>query len=175
MVRSWAGAVAAVLLAVPGQASAEVKASAADGLSLEFKGELAMPRDAAFQRVVAVGSWWSDAHTYSGKASAMTIVPAAGGCWCETWSGGEVEHGRVIAVMTNQILRLQSALGPLQGTGVNGALTFTLADGPQPMTTSITLTYEVVGSSLSNLTAMAAPVDMVMKEQFDRLIAGKQP
>ena len=100
----------------------------------------------------------------------MSVDPVAGGCWCEMWAGGEVEHGRVILMMRNEMLRFQTALGPLQDTGVNAAMTITLADGPTPETTSVTMDYKVVGSSLTGLAAMAAPVDGVLQEQFDRLV-----
>lgn len=168
IVRILAGAVALAMLAPP--AIAEVKQAAADGLILQFKGEMPAPREAAWSRVLSVGSWWNDAHTYSGKAANMSIDAVAGGCWCEMWADGEVEHGRVVSMMRNQVLRLQTALGPLQETGVSGALTITLADGATSGTTSVTMDYKVVGSSLSNLAVMAAPVDGVMQEQFNSLM-----
>ena len=163
-----AGAVLASAIAVP--AHAEVKASAPDGLVLQYKGQVPLVRAETWKRLVALGSWWSDAHTYSGSASNMTIDPMAGGCWCETWPGGEIEHGRVVLAMPDQMLRLSAALGPLQDLGVTGALTVTLEDGPAASTTGITWDYKVVGSSLSNLTPIAKLVDGVMQEQFDRLI-----
>jgi hypothetical protein len=100
----------------------------------------------------------------------MSVDAVAGGCWCEMWSGGEVEHGRVVTMMTNQVLRFQTALGPLQSTGVNAVMSFTLSEGPSPSTTGVTMDYSVIGSSLTNLAPMAAPVDGVLQEQFDRLI-----
>ncbi|MDP3736624.1 MAG: hypothetical protein Q8R02_04495 [Hyphomonadaceae bacterium] len=166
--RVFAGAVALAAMAAP--AFAEVKAAAADGLVFQFKGQMAMPRDAAWTRLLAIGSWWSSAHTYSGDAANMSIDPVAGGCWCEMWSDGEVEHGRVISMMRNDVLRFQTALGPLQDTGVSAVMTFTLAEGPAAGTTSVTMDYNVVGSSLTNLTPLASPVDGVLQEQFNRLI-----
>ncbi len=35
-----------------------------------------------------IGNWWSDAHTYSGKASNLTLRNEPGGCFCETLPGG---------------------------------------------------------------------------------------
>ena len=163
-----AGAVLASAIVVP--ARAEVKASAPDGLVLHYKGQVPLARDEAWKRLVALGTWWSDAHTYSGSASNMTVDPMAGGCWCEIWPGGEIEHGRVVLAMPNQMLRFSTALGPLQDLGVSGALTVTLEDGAASGATSITWDYKVVGSSLTNLEPMAKPVDGVMQEQFDRLV-----
>ena len=165
---SLAGAVLAFALAVP--AHAEVKASAPDGLVLQHKGQIPLARAEAWKRLVALGSWWSDAHTYSGSASNMTVDPMAGGCWCEVWPDGEIEHGRVVLAMPGQMLRFSTALGPLQDLGVNGALTVTLEDGAASGTTGVTWDYKVVGSSLTDLTPMAKLVDGVLQEQFDRLV-----
>ncbi|HEX5008632.1 MAG TPA: hypothetical protein VFV70_16070 [Hyphomonadaceae bacterium] len=147
-----------------------MKASAADGLVFQYKGQVSVARAEVWKRLVAIGSWWSDAHTYSGSASNMTIDPMAGGCWCETWPGGEVEHGRVVLAMPGQTLRLSAALGPLQDLAVGGALTVTLGDGATSGATSITMDYKVVGSSLTNLAPLANVIDGVIQEQFDRLI-----
>lgn len=172
MLRAGCAAVLAAALAFGGGvAAAEVKSSAPDGMVLEFKGRMALPREAAFARVLALGTWWADSHTYSGKGSSMTVDPVAGGCWCELWDGGEVEHGRVIMLMKNQSIRFASALGPLQDLGVSAALTISVGDGPDDGASDVTMTYKVVGSSLSGLNTMAPIVDMVLKEQFDRLIA----
>ncbi|HEY7799959.1 MAG TPA: hypothetical protein VIA80_14415 [Hyphomonadaceae bacterium] len=163
-----AGAVLACAIAVP--ANAEVKASAPDGLVFQYKGQVPLARAEAWKRLIAIGSWWSDGHTYSGSASNMTIDPMAGGCWCETWPGGEIEHGRVALAMPDQMLRLSAALGPLQDLGVSGALTVTFEDGATSGATGVTWDYKVVGSSLTNLAPMAQVVDGVMQEQFDRLV-----
>jgi uncharacterized protein YndB with AHSA1/START domain len=163
--------IAGIAVAMSMSAMAEVKASAPDGLMFQYKGELPLAREAAWKRVLAVGTWWNDEHTYSGKGANMTVDAVAGGCWCEMWSGGEVEHGRVVTIMNNEMLRFQTALGPLQGLGVNAIMTWTLADGSSPGTTSVTMDYSVVGSSLTNLVPMAAPVDGVLQEQFGRLVA----
>jgi uncharacterized protein YndB with AHSA1/START domain len=169
--KTFAAALTVIALAAP--ALAEVKAAAADGMILQFKGELPLAREAAWKRVIAIGSWWNGAHSYSGMASNIKIDPKAGGCWCEKWPGGQVEHGRVIMVMPKETLRFAAGLGPLQDTGVNAALTITLADGASPGTTSVTWDYKVVGSSLTNLAPMAPLVDGVLQEQFDRLIKPK--
>jgi len=163
-------ALAIAVAAMAGPAQAEVKASSPDGMIIQIKGEMALGREAAWARLIRIGSWWSDGHTYSGKASSMTVDAVAGGCWCEMWEGGEVEHGRVISIQPNKAVRFASALGPLQGLGVNGVLTLTLADGSAPGKTAVTFDMIVTGSSLSGLDKMAGPVNGVLQEQFDRLI-----
>lgn len=171
MLKSFLAALALAAAASP--AFADVKASAPDALTIQFKGVMPLDKAAAYARSLAVGKWWSDQHTYSGKAANMTVEPKAGGCWCEKWAGGEVEHGRVVAMMKNQMVRYSAALGPLQATGVNAMLTITLADGASPNQTAVTMDYVVVGSSLSGLDKMSTPVDGVLKEQFDKFVLGR--
>jgi uncharacterized protein YndB with AHSA1/START domain len=163
------GAIALVLALAP-TALAEVKASAPDALVTEQRAEVAMTKEALWARLVQPALWWSDDHTYSQSAANLSLKPVAGGCWCETWKGGAVEHGRVIAIMPNQLLRLDAALGPLQELGVKGLLTFQIADARTPGRIVVTMTYRVVGSSASKLDAMADPVDGVLGEQFDHLV-----
>lgn len=164
-------AFAAALLGGPAQA--DVKAAAPDGLIIQIKTEVALDRDDAWARLLDIGSWWSSSHTYSGNAESMNIDAVAGGCWCELWSGGEVEHGRVVLVMPKETLRFSSALGPLQEMGVSGALTFTLADGPSPSRTVVTVDFKVSGSSLSGLDKLAPVIDGVMAEQITRYASAK--
>lgn len=159
--------------AFAGAAYAEVKAKAPDGMFLQIVAQVPLDRDATWARLVNLPSWWAGSHTYSGDAERLSLDAQAGGCWCEIWGGGEVEHGRVVMVMPLQTLRVDAALGPLQAMGVTGALTFTLADGGTSGTTKITVDYKVSGSSLSGLDTLAPVVDQVLLEQVTRLAAGK--
>src|ERR1043165_1484717 len=43
-----------------------------------------------------VSRWWSSQHTYSGKAENLSLDLRAGGCWCEQWDAGSVQHTRVL-------------------------------------------------------------------------------
>ncbi len=169
--KSVSGVVGAALLCSAAQA--EVKESAPDALVIQIKAEIPLDRAASWTRLLNVGSWWSDAHTYSGKAASMSIDAVAGGCWCELWAGGEVEHGRVIYLSPQQALRLSSALGPLQEMGVASVMTFTLSDGSAPDRTAVTLDMKVSGSSLSGLDKIGPAVDQVLSEQVMRLAKGE--
>ncbi len=160
---------AALLAALPGSASAEVTAAADDGFTIEMAATAALDRDAAWDRLLDIGGWWADSHTYSGSAKALHLDAVPGGCWCETWPAGEVEHGRVTLLMPNETLRFRTELGPLQQLGVTGALTFTLTDTNDAGQTAIRLVYRVGGSSLSNLKALAPAIDQVLAEQLSRL------
>lgn len=171
LIKAIAGAALAVALS--GAAQADVKASAPDGLIIQIKAEVALDRDDAWARLLDIGSWWNSSHTYSGNAESMNIDAVAGGCWCELWSGGEVEHGRVVLVMPKEAIRFSTALGPLQEMGVSGALTFTLADGPSPSRTAVTVDFKVSGSSLSGLDKLATVIDGVITEQVTRYTSAK--
>lgn len=157
-------AIAAVCTTTIAPANADVTAKAPDGFVIQIKGEVALDRDAAWARLLEIGLWWNGAHTYSGDAVNMKLDAMAGGCWCELWAGGEVEHGRVVTVMPMSVVRLDTALGPLQEMGVTGAMTITLADGAAGGT-AITLDYKVNSSSLSKLDGLADIVNQVLTEQ----------
>lgn len=160
-------------LVMCGGADADVVAKAPDGMTLHIVAEAPIDRDAAWARLLDVASWWNGSHTYSGDAKSLSLDAKAGGCWCESWAGGEVEHGRVVMVMPKQTLRIHGAFGPLQDLGVSAAMTFTLADGSAPGTTKLTLNYKVVGSSLSGLDQLAPLVDQVLAEQVKSFAAVK--
>jgi hypothetical protein len=167
---------AACAMAVMGSAlpaHADVKAAAADGMILQFKGEVALSRDDAWSRLLNPSAWWVKDHTYSGDSKNLSIDAVAGGCWCELWEGGEVEHGRVVYLKRNEAIRYNAPLGPLQGLGVNTVVTFSLADGSAAGRTAITVDMVVVGSSLSGLDKLAAPVNQVLGEQVKSFIALK--
>lgn len=157
-------AVAAVCGAAVAPANADVTSKAPDGFVIQIKGEVALDRDAAWARLTDVSSWWNSSHTYSGDSANLKLDAMAGGCWCELWSGGEVEHGRVVTVMPMSVIRIDGAFGPLQEMGVQGAMTFTLSDGASGGT-ALTLDYKVNGSSLSKLDGLADVVNSVLAEQ----------
>jgi hypothetical protein len=56
--------------------------------------------------------------------------------------GGGLEHMRVIYVAPGEVLRMSGALGPLQGSGVAGSLTWSLA--ATTAGTTVELSYSVV-------------------------------
>jgi len=161
---------AALVLAMTSAARAEVTAKAPDGMAIQIVAEAPLDRDAAWARLLDVASWWSSDHTYSGDARSLSLDAQAGGCWCEIWNGGEVEHGRVVMVTPKQTLRVDGAFGPLQEMGVQAAMTLTLSDGAAGKT-RLTLDYKASGSSLSGLDKLAPIVDQVLGEQVKRFAA----
>ena len=65
------------------------------------------------------------------------------------------------------MLRLRTALGPLQPLAVEGILTFALKGGVGK--TNVIVTYRVAGNPEAQLAALAGPVDRVIGEQVSRL------
>lgn len=160
-------AFAAVIVA--SGAHAEVRATTDTGFTIVHKAKLAAPPAKAYAALGEVGGWWDDAHTYSGKASNMSLPLEAGGCFCERLEGGGVQHGRVVLAMPGSMLRLEGALGPLQSEGVSATLTFELK--PAGDGTDLTLSYKVGGYHAEGVRQWAAPVDQVLGVQASRLAA----
>jgi len=161
-------ACALALVAAP--ARAEVVAASPTGFVLRHNAHVQADSAAAWRGLGKVGRWWSDAHTYSGAAANMTLAMRAGGCFCERWQDGSVEHGRVIMAMTDakgaRTLRLLAPLGPLQELAVTGVLTFTISSAAGG--SDIVTEYRVVGDGSVGLDAIAPNVDSVQGEQLAR-------
>src|SRR5690606_36932355 len=123
--------------------------------------DVAATPDQAWRALTRLPRWWGSAHTYSGDARRLIFEPRAGGCWCERWGEGQsVEHARVVLVMEHEgvrTLRAVGGLGPLQGLGATGILTFTVA--PHASGAKITMTYRVSGDPGLDLDQFAPLVD----------------
>jgi uncharacterized protein YndB with AHSA1/START domain len=149
-----------------GVSQAEVIASGPNGFRLRTVQQVAAPPEAVFRAVGEIGRWWSDAHTYSGKAANMTMPLAPNACFCENLPGGGVRHGVVELVIPNRQVRVSAALGPLQDEGVSAALFFGLA--PKDGGTELTVTYNV-GGARDAMVAAAPVIDSVVSEAARRL------
>jgi uncharacterized protein YndB with AHSA1/START domain len=156
-----------VLLLAATAARAEVKSATPDGFAIEHQAQLPFPPARVYAALGQVGQWWNDEHTFSGKARNLSLPLQAGGCFCERWRDGSVEHGRVLYARNGQVLRLQSALGPLQDMALTGILAFTLE--PKEGGTALLLSYRVHGPSGQQLDKLAPVVDGVLGDQFARL------
>jgi hypothetical protein len=128
----------------------------------------ATPRQ-VFEAIGRVDRWWNGQHSFSGDASKLSLELAGGGCFCERWEGGSVQHAQVVGVGRDAYVRLQGALGPLQELAVTGVLTFSMkaVEGR----TQLSVTYRVGGAPDSALEKWAGPVDRVIGEQVGRLAA----
>lgn len=151
-------------------AFASVESSGADGFLVRHEVTVPVPRERAFEEMLHPERWWNDTHTWSGSAANLSLDARAGGCWCETWDKGAVEHGVVIRMVRDESLRVRAAFGPLQAMALNGVFDLTLHatdDGG----TRIVATYRVNGPASMQLDKLAAPVDGVIGEQVERLRA----
>lgn len=148
-------------------ANAEVKEAAPDHLLIQDSRTIHAPPDKLYAALTDVAKWWNNEHTYSGNAAHLSLKAEAGGCFCERWDNQSVAHGQVIWAAPGHLLRLGTALGPLQAMAVQGVMTFTLK--PAPEGTALQFEYRVNGSSASGLDKLGPAVNGVLMEQLERL------
>ena len=127
--------------------------------------------------LISPAGWWSSEHTWSGDAANLTLVPQAGGCFCEKIPEvdepgrftleGSVEHMRVVQAYPEVALRMVGGLGPLQSEPVTGVLTIALSTVDEG--TRIVWEYNVGGNMRYPLEVIAPAVDGVMTLQLTRL------
>ncbi|RDI99125.1 ATPase [Dyella solisilvae] len=164
-IQTFAAAVLLSLLAAGTHAA--VTKAAPDQLLIQDTRTIHASPEKLYAALVDIGHWWNGEHTYSGDASHLSLKAEADGCFCERWGNQSVAHGRVIWAAPGHVLRLDTALGPLQGMAVQGVMTFTLK--PAPEGASLQFEYRVNGSSGSGLDKVAQPVNEVLMEQLQRL------
>ena len=165
----WQIAVALVLATAGGGAHAVVTEAGAGGFAMRHSVDVRATPATAWKALVGVGGWWDPEHTYSGVARNLHIDARAGGCFCERLrERGGVEHARVVYVAPRAVLRMSGALGPLQGSGIAGSLTFTLKALPEGRT-EVTLEYVVGGFVPGGAEQIAPQVDKVLAWQLERL------
>ena len=174
---------AIALCSAAGTSRAEVVNVAPNGFAVKH----AMTIQASPENVYAaltgkVGSWWNPEHTYSHDSRNLSIDTRPGGCFCEKLgNGGGVEHMRVVFASPPQMLRMTGALGPLQGSGLAGSMTWKLtaatgAAGPASATT-LEFSYSAGGymqggfEKVGPFEKIAPMVDAVLGEQLARLKA----
>jgi uncharacterized protein YndB with AHSA1/START domain len=158
-----------MLFAVPaGNARAEVLSVAGNGFEVREAVHVAAAPDKAYAALLLPARWWSSDHTFSGNAANFTLDARAGGCWCETLpDGGSAEHLRVVYVAPGKVLRLRGALGPFQGLGVEGSLTWSIKSNANG--TEISVSYAVGGYNKDGFDALSKAADRVLGEQIERL------
>jgi uncharacterized protein YndB with AHSA1/START domain len=157
---------AAALLAA-GPVSAEVKSAAPHGFEVGGTLSLDAPPARVWAILVAPDAWWSRDHRWFND-SALSLDLAPGGCWCERAVDGRVSrHMETALVEPGSKLVLRGGLGPLQGQGATGGLSFTLT--PQGEGATLTWSYVVGGYASGGLDAWAAPVDGVLSAQLANL------
>ena len=163
-------AFACLLVARP-DASADVVDKSASGFTVKTTMAVAASPQKVYQDLLYPGAWWDKAHTYSGDAKNMTLVAKPGGCFCETYGGGAVEHGRVVNVSPNKMIRFSAALGPLQELATTGTMTWTIEPAKQGSGSTLTMTYAAAGYAPGGMDKLADIVDSVLAQQVKLLKA----
>ncbi|HLW24096.1 MAG TPA: SRPBCC family protein [Steroidobacteraceae bacterium] len=154
-----------LLSALARPSEAEVVGVSASGFEVREQASIAASPATVYQAAITPSAWWDAAHSYSGS---LTLDARAGGCWCETLpGGGSVQHMVVVNAMPGKLLRLRGALGPLQGMGVEGALSIRIESGASGA--QVSLTYAVGGYSARGFEELSKGVDQVLALQLERL------
>ncbi len=136
----------------------------------------ASPKEVWLALITPAG-WWRADHTWSGDAKNLTLMPQAGGCFCETIPEvdepgrftleGSVEHMRVVQAYPESALRMVGALGPLQSEPVTGVLTIAISTVPKG--TRVVWEYNVGGPMRYEVPVISKAVDGVMGLQLAAL------
>lgn len=151
---------------------AEVIGSAPGGFKIQISEEAAATPQQVYRALTeGISKWWDKSHTYSGDASNLYLEAEPKGWFGEKLpQGGFVRHLEVVYVAPGKSIRLLGGLGPLQGMGVNGAMTIELV-GQGNDKTEIRLLYIVHGFDPNGLEPIAEPVNRVLTEQLQNLKA----
>jgi hypothetical protein len=148
--------------------AADVVSSGQNGFEVRESVRVLATPQKAYAALLQPARWWSSSHTFSGNAANLSLEARAGGCWCETLpEGGSVEHMHVVYLVPGNTLRLRGALGPFQGLGVDGAMTWSLKGSANA--TEISVTYAVGGYGKDGFEGAAKGVDQVLGEQLQLL------
>ncbi len=160
---------ALLLCLLPAMSTADVARLTSSGFLIKHEIEVAAAPAKVFDSLVKqVGSWWNPEHTYSGAAKNLSIEARPGGCFCERLrNGGGVEHMRIVFVAPDEMIRMTGALGPLQGSGVAGSLTWTLTGTASG--SKILLTYSAGGFMEGGFEPIAPAADAMLGQQLHRL------
>jgi hypothetical protein len=165
------GSLAPVALALfgIGWAHAAVVDSTQVGFLVRSEATVHAAPDSVYRALTGrIGAWWDSEHTFSGDSRNLSLDATPGGCFCESLpGGGGVRHLTVVFASPSRSLRLAGALGPLQGAGVAGSLTWSLS--PAPDGTKVGVEYSVGGYLQGGLPSLAPAVDAVMGGQLLRL------
>jgi uncharacterized protein YndB with AHSA1/START domain len=158
------------IIAAP--ASGEVVSSSPNGFELRHEVAVHAPPAQVWDRMLQVGQWWEDDHTYSGKAANMTLDARPGGCFCEATpaNGGGVTHMTVAYVAPKERLVMTGALGPLLFEATSGVMDLTVKATPDG-NSIVMMNYRAAGFARGNADKMAPLVDTVLGVQAKRLAA----
>lgn len=161
----FAAVALSALTAAP--AFAEVKSATAGGFEVGGVIAIKAPPARVWAVLTTPDDWWSRDHRWF-RNSTLSLDLAPGGCWCETAADGRVSrHLETALVEPGSKLVLRGGLGPLQGQGASGGLTFNVkAEGEGSV---LNWSYIVGGYTPGGLENWATPVDGVLSAQLANL------
>ncbi len=149
---------------------AEVRYATDNGFFLEVTRDVAASPDTSYAQFLRVGEWWNGDHTWFGDAANLSITPEAGGCFCEKAGGRSAFHMLVTYVDPGRAMHLVGGLGPLQGLGLHGAMSWKF-ESREDGGTRIVHGYRVTGYYPDGLQGLAKVVDQVQTGQVEALQA----
>ncbi len=166
---------ASLVAAMP--AAAEITSDSSNGFVSRHEAVVeGSPKD-VWLALITPSRWWASDHTWSGDSANLTLMPQAGGCFCEKIPEveeagsftleGSVEHMRILHAYPERALRMQGALGPLQSEPVTGILTIAISEVEGG--TRIVWEYNVGGPMRYEMPVIAGAVDSVMGIQLTAL------
>lgn len=165
------------LMAWGAAASAEVTRATDDSFVSRHEVVVRASPKQVWLALISPATWWTSEHTWSGSAKNLTLVPQAGGCFCETIPEvdepgrftleGSVEHMRVVQAYPESALRMVGNLGPLQSEPVTGVLTIAISKVDKG--TRIVWEYNVGGPMRYEVPVISKAVDGVMGVQLAAL------
>ncbi len=125
------------------------------GFLIRHEVMLNTPAEQSYRLLVnEVHQWWNPSHTYSGN-------------------GGGVQHMMVVHANPGKLLRMTGALGPMQGSGLAGSMSWQITphqtDGAEKLQSKLIMTYSVGGYLQGSFDKMAAAVNGMLAEQIGRL------
>lgn len=149
-------------------AKAEVSEVSEQHFIVTINTSINAPSDQVYEQFVEIGEWWIDSHTWFGDASAMTIEPKAGGCFCERNGEQQALHMTISQINPNKSIHMTGGLGPLSSLAVNGYMTWTF-EATEDNSTSLKLNYRVTGFVNQKTEDWAKAVDGVLMQQVSNL------
>lgn len=150
---------------------AEVLSSSASGFFVRNQAMVGAGADSVYAALAGhIDGWWDPAHTFSGDSRNLTLDARVGGSFYEAlpYNGG-VRHLDVVFVAPGKTFRMTGALGPLQGSGLAGSMTWSFEAAGD--SSKVTLSYGLGGYYEGDIQAIAPVVDSVIRGQLMRLKA----
>lgn len=163
-----ASAIGAIAAASAIPAAGEVRTANADSFEVEHRVDTALDPDRLYALIGQPSCWWSDAHSFSGRAANLSVALEPRGCWCERMPDGTmVTHLTVDTAEPGRRLLLQGLLGPLKTMAKAGRMSWTIT--PRDQGSTLVLNYKVDGIAPGKAVQLAPAVDRVLGEQVARL------